>query len=75
MQAMARALDLNGFKQVGLWVLEANHPAHKFYDRLGGRKGSNVQHEFGGRLVPEVAYLWTSPTELEAAATEVLGRE
>jgi ribosomal protein S18 acetylase RimI-like enzyme len=69
MQAMARALESNEFRQVGLWVLEANRPAREFYDRLGGRLGAVVQHEFGGRMIPEVAYLWTSPSGLEVAAS------
>jgi ribosomal protein S18 acetylase RimI-like enzyme len=72
MHAMAQALGSNGFGQVGLWVLVANQSARQFYDRLGGREGETVEHEFGGRMVPEIAYLWPSPSALEAAALLML---
>ena len=72
MHAMAQALGSNGFAQVGLWVLVENQSARQFYDRLGGQEGATVEHDFGGRPVLEIAYLWPSPSALEVAALLLL---
>jgi ribosomal protein S18 acetylase RimI-like enzyme len=54
-----------------LWVLEANHPARGFYERLGG-----VYHERGtrptgdGKRAPGILYLWNDPAILMAKTDE-----
>ena len=66
---MARAAEVVIRQRPGsalhLWVLEANHPARGFYERLGG-----VAHECGtrptgdGKRAPGILFLWTDPTIL-----------
>jgi ribosomal protein S18 acetylase RimI-like enzyme len=71
----ARALEATRFASVGLWVVEANARARRFYESLAGKPANSVEHDFGGRLVREIAYLWVSPLELERAAMAVMGRK
>jgi len=55
------------FPQSGLhlWVFEANHPARRFYERLGA---TNQQREIGevtgGGTAPVLHYVWTSVEQL-----------
>ncbi len=72
MFGLAKALQENGFKAPGLWVLEANVSARKFYDRLSGVIGETVEHEFGGRALPEIAYTWKSTGILQEQAARLI---
>ncbi|MEO5492802.1 MAG: GNAT family N-acetyltransferase [Sphingomonas sp.] len=54
MQAMARRLIAEGYRSMALWVLAANAPAQRFYQRLGGVV--IAERVEGGD--PEVAYGW-----------------
>lgn len=56
MAAMARRLIAEGERSMALWVLEANAPARRFYERLGGR----VVAERTEGSDREVAYGWRS---------------
>jgi ribosomal protein S18 acetylase RimI-like enzyme len=54
MTAMARRLIAEGERTMALWVLEANAPARRFYERLGGR----LVAERTDGTDREVAYGW-----------------
>ena len=41
-----------------LWLLDGNAPAHRFYQRLGGRDGEHRMIELGGRTVGETRIVW-----------------
>jgi GNAT superfamily N-acetyltransferase len=41
-----------------LWLLDGNAPAHRFYNRLGGRDGERRMIELGGRTVNETRIVW-----------------
>ncbi|MGE3546546.1 MAG: N-acetyltransferase family protein, partial [Kofleriaceae bacterium] len=41
-----------------LWVLEANHPARRFYEAMGGKPGSRLQTAVRGYPVTELSYVW-----------------
>jgi GNAT superfamily N-acetyltransferase len=44
---------------VYLWVLEANSPARRFYERLGGRNaGVSIMETHGGAMVRSCRYTW-----------------
>jgi GNAT superfamily N-acetyltransferase len=45
-----------------LWVLKANEPAQKFYDRLGGIvRGDTIETLPDGSALPEWRYHWEQP--------------
>jgi GNAT superfamily N-acetyltransferase len=53
---------------VYLWVMEANAPARRFYERLGASHAGNVNLEDpGGGSAPNCRYVWTSPRVLLTA--------
>ncbi|MBS0504386.1 MAG: GNAT family N-acetyltransferase [Proteobacteria bacterium] len=54
MQAMARRLIAEGDRSMALWVLTANAPGRRFYERLGG----NIVAERVDGDDREVAYGW-----------------
>jgi GNAT superfamily N-acetyltransferase len=54
MAAMARRLIAEGERSMALWVLEANAPARRFYERLDGR----LIAERTDGTDREVAYGW-----------------
>lgn len=56
MSGLFRHLADHAFSAVGVWVLMDNHPARRFYERLGGVTGPEQALDFGGRTVMEVAY-------------------
>lgn len=56
---LARRLDLEGFKSLAVWVLEANSAA-LFYQGLAATRAQAKQIEIGGILLAEAAYAWTS---------------
>lgn len=53
MKAMAAALLDCGHRAMGLWVLEENSPARRFYECLGG---TPIARKRGGLV--EIAYCW-----------------
>lgn len=53
-----------------LWVLEANAPARRFYERLGARNAEQRDtDDRGGGTVSGLRYVWPSPAALLAAAS------
>ena len=60
MQAMARRLIAEGDRSMALWVLAANTPARRFYERLGGIAVA----ERADGADEEVAYGWRSVDSL-----------
>ena len=66
MQAMARRLVAEGYRSMALWVLAANAPARRFYERLGG---AVVAERIDGGD-PEVAYGWRDLTRFAKAGSE-----
>jgi ribosomal protein S18 acetylase RimI-like enzyme len=74
MQAMADALSQDGFAQVGLWVIEQNAPARRFYEALGGREAAKKDQAFGSTSLVELGYVWNSVGELQDAARELMGQ-
>jgi len=63
--ATATQLKEHGCKSAYLWVLEENHPSHKFYEALGGQLAGKHQIELGDRELTEVAYGWKDISQLE----------
>jgi GNAT superfamily N-acetyltransferase len=57
-QAVAQGLVGHGFKSMLVWVLEANEPARRFYERLGGVYAGVQSITIGGKELVEVAYGW-----------------
>jgi ribosomal protein S18 acetylase RimI-like enzyme len=50
---------------IHLWALEANAPARRFYERLGGALVTTVEQETAdGGLTPSCRYAWASPASL-----------
>lgn len=50
---------------VYLWVLEANAPARRFYERLGARNaGVSTVETHGGSVVRSCRYVWERPARL-----------
>ena len=58
-------LACQGFGDVVVWALEANHRAREFYERCGGTLlPRRVVFSYGGRTYPtilEIAYGWPEP--------------
>lgn len=53
---------------VYLWVLEANAPARRFYERLGARDaGVSTLETHGGAIVRSCRYTWPNAASLSAA--------
>ena len=47
---------------VYLWAMEANEPARRFYERLGGRNVETMlKPDPGGGTAPNCRYAWASP--------------
>jgi ribosomal protein S18 acetylase RimI-like enzyme len=54
--------------EVHLWVLEANSPARRFYERLGARNaGVTTMETHGGAVVRSCRYTWPRAAALSAA--------
>lgn len=50
---------------VYLWVMEANSPARRFYERLGARNGgTSHKRDPGGGCAPNCRYVWAEPKAL-----------
>jgi phosphoribosylanthranilate isomerase len=58
MSAVARDLLAQGYTSALLWVLEANTPARRFYEELGGREICRRQQERDGFSATGIAYAW-----------------
>lgn len=74
MVAMADLLLHHDFAQVGLWVIERNAPARRFYEALGGREATKKDQTFGAMSVVELGYVWGSVGALHDAVRELMGR-
>jgi GNAT superfamily N-acetyltransferase len=62
----AREYPEDGFY---LWVLEANAPARRFYERLGARNAEQADSEApGGGTISGLRYAWPNAAALLAAA-------
>lgn len=72
MNAMAEALVQSGFAGVGLWVIEGNAPARRFYEVLGGREATRKDQPFGGRTLIELGYVWPSANALLSRTRELV---
>lgn len=57
--AIAQWLASQEFDSMILWVLEANHPARRFYEAIGGVLCGSRQEQIAGACLAEVAYGWT----------------
>lgn len=57
-RSVAARLAGGGMPSMLLWVFEANAPARRFYERLGGAVVRNQSIEIGGVALAEVAYGW-----------------
>jgi GNAT superfamily N-acetyltransferase len=57
-RAVAGRLAAGGTESMLLWVLEANVPARRFYETLGGAVVRDQPIEIGGVTCTEVAYGW-----------------
>ena len=50
---------------VYLWAMKANHPAHRFYERLGAiQQGEELRENPGGGSAQNLRYIWASPGSL-----------
>ncbi len=58
MAAMARDLIAQGYASAALWVLEANTPARRFYERLGGKVVVRRDQQRDGFRAIGIAYGW-----------------
>lgn len=61
---VARKLHGMGLNSILIWVLAENHPARRFYERLGGVYATERVEEFAGGSIDEVAYGWPDVTAL-----------
>lgn len=62
--AVAERLAREGRRAMLLWVLEANAPARRFYESLGGLPVRRRRAGRGGRARAEVGYGWPDLKEL-----------
>lgn len=52
---------------VYLWVMEANAPARRFYERLGAANaGTQDKIDPAGGAAPNCRYVWSTPAQLHA---------
>ena len=64
MAALARDLLAQGHAGATLWVLEANNPARRFYEALGGTMVASREEERDGFRANGIAYGWPDLTVL-----------
>ena len=60
----AKRLQGMGYNSMLVWVLEGNHPARRFYEKLGGVYLDRRIEDFAGGSIPEVAYGYPDITAL-----------
>lgn len=64
--AGAERLKNEGYAGFYLWVLEENHRARKFYEKMGCRLGAETKTaDIGGKDLTEVKYLYTFQKEAD----------
>jgi ribosomal protein S18 acetylase RimI-like enzyme len=68
MAAMAHDLLARGYASASLWVLEANTPARRFYEALGGREVARREQQRDGFSAVGIAYGWDDVTALVTLA-------
>jgi ribosomal protein S18 acetylase RimI-like enzyme len=61
---VAKRLHGMAFNSILIWVLTYNHPARRFYERLGGVYITERLEAFAGGSIEEVAYGWPDITTL-----------
>ncbi len=61
---VAERLHDMGLNSILIWVLKYNHPARRFYERLGGMYVTERLEAFAGGSIEEVAYGWPDITTL-----------
>lgn len=64
MEAAAKRFCANGINAFLVWVLGANRPGRKFYERLGGKVVDHRTIEIGGVTFEDVAYAWLDTASL-----------
>lgn len=64
MRAMADHLLSRALFSAGLWVVERNQRARRFYESLAGRPSGTRDERMQGFLVPVSAYAWEEAAEL-----------
>ncbi len=57
LREVARLLNQDGFRSMGVWVL-AKNPAKGFYERMGAEYAGAKDIEIGGATLAEQAYVW-----------------
>ncbi len=67
MAAASEALGMRSFNAAGLWVLDRNEQARRFYQRRGGVVVGTRTDSVGGVVVGEVAYGWRDLEALRAS--------
>jgi ribosomal protein S18 acetylase RimI-like enzyme len=72
MASLAGALSLCSFARAGLWVIDQNLPALRFYEVLGGSRATQKDQEFGSRTLVELAYTWPSVADLRDRAERLI---
>ncbi len=74
MAAMADHLSSQNFAQVGLWVIDQNTAARRFYETLGGHETTRKTQTFGATSVIELGYAWRSVGELVSSTRQLSHR-
>lgn len=64
MSAAAAQFLNDGIDSLLIWVLTDNHPARRFYEKLGGKLVRDQQITTAGQTVDEVAYGWEDVTSM-----------
>jgi len=63
---VAKRVTSSGRKALSVEVLDGN-PSRFFYEALGARLVARARHEFGGRQLPSLIYVWDDLTPLASA--------
>ena len=74
MAAMAAHLSNQNFSQAGLWVIDQNASARRFYETLDGHETTRKTQIFGAKSVLELGYAWHSVEELVSSTRQLLRR-
>lgn len=62
----ARTLKEKKHSTLCLWVLEANHRARSFYEKMGGQKLGGKMIDIGPSSLKEICYGWRDTSNLRA---------
>lgn len=63
-QAVAQRLSQMGIVSMLVWVVSDNHPARRFYEKLGGKRLFEQEFELDGMTLRETGYGWENIEEL-----------